>query len=183
LNVLIEGNLLDIRDLVPAMSNMRVSSQALGLLGWLLLTFSAAAVGGVASADAGNFYSNLIRPPWAPPGWLFAPAWSFLYAAMAVSAWLVWRRRGFRRGAFPLILYILHLAVNAIWTWLFFGRRLGGLALADALLLWALILVMMVAFRRISPIAALLSVPYFAWVGYACALSLSLWRLNPSVLA
>ncbi len=164
------------------MSYMPATNQAIGLLGWLLLTFSAAAVGGVASADAGNFYSNLIRPPWAPPGWLFAPAWSFLYAAMAVSAWLVWRRRGFRRGAFPLILYILHLAVNALWTWLFFGWRLGGLALADALLLWALILFMIVSFRPISAVSAVLLVPYFAWVGYACALSLWLWRLNPSVL-
>jgi translocator protein len=164
------------------MSHMSFVNQGLGLLGWLLLTFAAAALGGIASTDAGTFYSELVRPAWTPPGWLFAPVWSFLYAAMGVSAWLVWRVRGFRHGAFPLVLYILHLAVNALWTWLFFGWRLGGLALADALLLWVLIFALIFSFRRASVIAAVLLVPYFVWVGYACTLSLWLWRLNPSVL-
>jgi translocator protein len=165
------------------MSQPRLLNQVLALLGWLLLTFSAAALGGAASADAGTFYNGLVRPAWAPPGWLFAPAWSFLYAAMGVSAWLVWRVRGFRHGTFPLILYTLQLAVNALWTWLFFAWRLGGLALADVLLLWVLIVATILSFRRISTAAALLLVPYLAWVGYACALNFFLWKLNPSILA
>jgi translocator protein len=158
-------------------------NQALGLLGWLFLTFIAAALGGIASADAGSFYSGLVRPAWAPPGWLFAPVWSILYAAMGISAWLVWRVRGFRGGAAaPLILFIVQLAVNALWTWLFFAWRQGALALADALLLWILILFTIIAFRRISPAAALLLVPYFVWIAYACALNLFLLNMNPSIL-
>jgi tryptophan-rich sensory protein len=73
---------------------MPIVSQALGLVGCLLLTFSAAAVGAVASADAGTFFSGLAKPAWAPPRWIFAPVWSFLYAAMGISAWLAWRLGG-----------------------------------------------------------------------------------------
>ncbi len=164
------------------MSHMPVVKQALGLVGFLLLTFSAAALGGIASTDAGTFFSQLVRPAWAPPGWLFAPVWSFLYAAMGISAWLVWRARGLRIAAPALILYIVQLAVNALWTWLFFAWRLGGVALAEALLLLVLVLAMIFSFRRTSTIAALLLVPYLAWVGYACALNFYLWKLNPSVL-
>jgi tryptophan-rich sensory protein len=165
------------------MSPISATKQGLGLAGWLFLTFCAAAVGGIASADAGTFYGELVRPAWTPPGWLFAPVWSFLYAAMAVSAWLVWRARGFRESAPALILYILQLAVNALWTWLFFAWRLGGIALADALLLLVLVLAMIFSFRRTSIIAALLLVPYLVWVGYASILTLYLWKLNPSLLA
>jgi len=165
------------------MSRMPAKNQLLGLVGWFLLTFFAAALGGIASGDAGSFYNELVRPSWTPPGWLFAPVWSFLYAAMGVSAWLVWRVRGFRHSAFPLVLYILHLAVNALWTWLFFGWRLGGLALADALLLWVLVMILILSFRRKSTTAALLLVPYAAWVGYACALNFFLWKLNPTILS
>src|SRR5688572_10575757 len=71
------------------------SRRALGLIGWASLTFGVAALGALASVDAAAFYAQLARPSWAPPGWLFAPVWSALYALMALSAWLVWRERGF----------------------------------------------------------------------------------------
>jgi len=155
--------------------------QGLGLLAWLTAAFVAAAIGGFASASAGDFYRALARPSWAPPGWLFGPVWSVLYGLMGVSAWLVWRARGFAAARGALLVFIAQLAVNALWTWLFFVWRLGGLAFAEILLLWTLIFVTMVLFSRVSRLAAALLLPYLAWVSFASALTLSLWQLNPAL--
>jgi benzodiazapine receptor len=162
--------------------SLSISSQAFGLLGWLLVAFAAAAIGGLASASAGEFYRDLARPSWAPPGWLFGPVWSVLYVLMGVSAWLVWRERGFAGARFALLAFIVQLAANALWTWLFFAWRLGALAFAEILLLWALILVTTVLFWRVSRLAAVLFLPYLLWVSFASALTLSTWRLNPGLL-
>jgi tryptophan-rich sensory protein len=160
-----------------------VSRQAIGLLGWLLLTFATAAIGALASADAGAFYSELTRPSWAPPGWLFGPVWSALYALMAVSAWLVWRARGFTGARSALVLFIAQLAANALWSWLFFVWHQGGLAFAEVLLLWYMIAATVISFWRISTVAAALLMPYLAWVTFASALTFTVWKLNPGLLS
>lgn len=157
--------------------------QALGLVGWLALAFAAAAIGAVASANAGAFYAELARPAWAPPGWLFAPVWSTLYTLMGISAWLVWRARGFEGARSALSVFIAQLGVNALWSWLFFVWHRGGLAFVDAVLLCCLIGATIVLFRRISTLASLLLLPYLAWVAFASVLTLSVWRLNPGVLS
>jgi tryptophan-rich sensory protein len=167
----------------PSLPALSVSRQALGLLGWLSLTFITAAIGAAASVNAGAFYAELARPSWAPPGWLFAPAWSILYALMAVSAWLVWRARGFAGARAALSLFVLQLAVNALWSWLFFAWRQGGLAFAEVLVLWCLIVATVVSFHRVSTLAAVLLYPYLAWVTFASALTFSVWRLNPGLLS
>ncbi|TXL68932.1 tryptophan-rich sensory protein [Zeimonas arvi] len=154
----------------------------LGLAGWLALAFAAAAIGGIASANAGDFYAQLVRPAWAPPGWLFAPVWTLLYLTMGVAAWLVWREAGFRGARAALTLFVIQLAANALWTWLFFAWRLGGLAFAEVLLLWVLILATVVAFWRVRPLAGALMLPYLGWVSFACALTWATWRLNPGLL-
>lgn len=158
-------------------------TQALGLLGWLLVAFAAAAVGGFASANSAEFYRELVRPPWAPPGWLFGPVWSVLYALMGIAAWLVWRAQGFVGARNALFMFIAQLAANALWTWLYFVWRLGGAAFIEILVLWALILATIVLFWQVSRIAGALLVPYLAWVSFASALTLSTWRLNPGLLA
>jgi tryptophan-rich sensory protein len=155
---------------------------AAGLAGWLLLSFAAAAIGAIASANAGEFYALLIRPDWAPPGWLFAPVWSVLYFLMGLAAWLVWRSHGFKAGRTALVLFIMQLAANALWTWLFFAWRQGAAAFVEIVLLWALIVAMIMSFRRLSVLAALLMLPYLAWVTFATALTLAVWQLNPGVL-
>lgn len=155
---------------------------ALGLLGWLAVTFAAAAVGAIASADAADFYAALARPPWAPPADLFGPVWSVLYALMGVAAWLVWRRRAFAAARPALVLFIAQLVANALWSWLFFAWHRGGLAFAEVLLLWALVAATVVAFHRVSALAAVLLYPYLAWTTYAAALTYAVWRLNPGVL-
>ncbi|HSG11499.1 MAG TPA: TspO/MBR family protein [Gammaproteobacteria bacterium] len=161
---------------------LSIAHQALGLSGSLLLVFAAAAIGGLASARAGVFYTELVRPDWAPPGWLFGPVWSVLYVFMGVSAWLVWRARGFSAARAALLLFMVQLAVNALWTWLFFVWHQGGLAFAEILLLWVLIVATIILFWRISKLAGVLLLPYLAWVTFASVLTYAIWQRNPGLL-
>lgn len=164
---------------------MRDSSRMTALLGlvlWLAACFLVAAVGASASLQAGTFYAELVRPDWAPPGAVFGPVWTMLYAMMAVAAWVVWQRRGIRLAQIGLVLFVLQLILNALWSWLFFGWRQGALSFLDIAVLWALIVVTLVFFWRIRPLAGLLLVPYLAWVTFASALNFRIWQLNPSVL-
>src|SRR5690606_12941761 len=127
--------------------------QIIGFAAWLAVSFTAAAVGSAASIQAGPFYTQLIRPEWAPPPGLFGPVWTILYTLMGIAAWLVWRVGGFRAARTALTLFLVQLAVNALWSWLFFGWHLGALAFVDILVLWVLIVSTLVAFWRVSPLA------------------------------
>jgi len=131
---------------------------------------------------AGSFYMQIVRPDWAPPPNVFGPVWTVLYALMGVAAWLVWRVGGFRAARTALSLFLTQLAVNALWSWLFFGWHAGALAFADIILLWVLIVATLVAFWRVRPSAGALLIPYLLWVSFACALNYSVWQLNPRLL-
>lgn len=154
----------------------------LGLCGWLLLCFIAAAVGGLASANAGNFYGQLVRPSWGPPAWLFGPVWSVLYAMMAVSAWLVWKDRGWRGARAALTLFVVQLVANALWTWIFFVWHMGAAAFVEIVLLWVLIACTALVFWRTRKLAGALLLPYLLWVSFASALSYAMWQGNPQIL-
>lgn len=164
------------------MNRISPSRQIFGLAGWLILSFAAAAIGAVASINAGEFYQQLTRPDWAPPGWLFGPVWSVLYLLMGIAAWLVWRERGFRNAQAALSLFIIQLAANALWTWLFFAWQSGALAFIEILILWTLILATIISFWRVRPLAGALLLPYLAWVTFAVSLTFATWRLNPQIL-
>jgi tryptophan-rich sensory protein len=148
----------------------------LALLGFLAACFAAASTGAV--FRPGAWYELLAKPPWRPPDWLFGPVWAVLYTMIAVSGWLVWRRVGFAGGALPLLAYAVQLALNAAWSAIFFGLRRPGLAFAEIVLLWASIAATIVLFRQIDALAALLLVPYLAWVSFAAVLNLAIVRLN-----
>ncbi len=168
---------------MPRMIQSTLLRQALGLAGWLLASFAAGGIGSLASINAASFYGQLVQPVWAPPAWLFGPAWTVLFLLMSAAAWLVWRRHGFSGASGALKLYAAQLVANALWSWLFFAWRLGGLALAEVAVLWLLIAATMVAFWRLHRVAALLLAPYLAWVSFAAVLNLALWRLNPALLS
>jgi tryptophan-rich sensory protein len=155
----------------------------LGLIGWLLVSLAAGAVGALATRNAREFYAGLVKPDWAPPGWLFGPAWTVLYLMMGVAAWLVWRQQGWRGAAVALSLFLVQLLCNALWSWLFFTWRRGGLAFAEIVVLACLIVATTVAFARVRTLAAVLLVPYLAWVIYATALTYALWRSNAEQLS
>jgi tryptophan-rich sensory protein len=152
-----------------------------GLAGWLLLSFAVASLGALASIDAQAFYARLHLPAWAPPGWLFGPVWTLLYALMAAAAWLVWCRAGSIARRDALVLFVVQLVPNALWSWLFFRWHRGALSFADIVLLWLLVVATVLAFRRLRPLAAALLLPYLAWLSFALVLNLVVWRLNPQI--
>lgn len=149
-----------------------------GLAGWLVVCYVATGLGAISSIDAREFYAELTQPAWAPPGWLFGPVWTLLYTLMAIAAWLVWRDHGFQQGGKALGLFVLQLAANVLWSWLFFARRQGMLAFVDILLLDALVVMTILAFRRHNRKAAALLMPYLAWISFATALCYAVWRAN-----
>lgn len=161
---------------------MTLRRQILGLAAWLAASFCAAALGAMASVEAGSFYSQLSRPAWAPPGSVFGPVWSILYTMMGIAAWLVWREGGWPRQRRALSLFLVQLAANALWSWLFFAWRMGGVATFGIVVLWALIAWTLIEFRRRQRLAGVLLVPYLCWVSFASALCVVLWRMNPAQL-
>jgi tryptophan-rich sensory protein len=166
----------------PDTSHRGTLAQAVGLAGWLGLAFATAAVGAVASVDAGAFYAQLVRPTWAPPASAFGPVWSTLYLLMGIAAWLVWRERGAARVGTALTLFVVQLCANALWSWLFFAWRDGAFAFVDVIALLALIAATTAAFWRIRRLAAVLMLPYLAWVCLASALTWFVWQNNPQLL-
>lgn len=161
---------------------MSSSKQLFAFLGWLLACFLAAAIGAMGSLDAPDFYRQLALPTWAPPPSLFGPVWTVLYFLMAVAAWLVWRQSGFRGASRPLALFMVQLVLNALWSWIFFHWRQGGLAFAEIMVLGLAVLATIMAFWRHSKLAAGLLVPYLAWVTFAAYLNYTLWQSNPQLL-
>lgn len=146
------------------------------------LTILAAAAGSIASITAPEFYIALKRPSWAPPSWLFGPAWTILYTLIALAACLALKTKGWPASKSALMIYFGQLILNGLWTWLFFQWRLGGLATLEIAILWVAIGFTVSAFWKIRPLAGALLLPYWAWVSFASALSFSIWRLNPGVL-
>jgi benzodiazapine receptor len=168
---------------VPNQSPVRVrGSWWAGLLLSLAVTALAAVVGTVASVNAPGFYGMLAKPAWAPSPQVFGPVWTVLYLLMAISAWLVWCRRGLSAAKVPLGLYLAQLVLNALWTWVFFRWRSGEWALVDIIVLWFVLLITIVSFWRVRKAAGVLLLPYLAWVTFATALTAAVWRRNPGVL-
>jgi len=148
----------------------------LGLALWLALSFAAAWVG--SRYMPGAWYAALAKPAWTPPDAVFAPVWTALYALMAVAAWLVWRRAGLKGAGVALALFVLQLALNALWSYLFFGLHRADVAFFDIVALWFTILAVLVLFWREDRRAGALMTPYLVWVGFASCLNFALWRLN-----
>ena len=146
-------------------------------------TVAAALLGGLGSARSAEFYAQLDKPGWAPPPGVFGPVWTVLYVMMAIAAVLVVRRAGWPGARRPMALFGMQLALNALWTWLFFVWRLGGAALLEIAVLWLVLLLTIVAFARVRRVAAVLLLPYLVWVGFAAALTYAVWRRNPELLA
>ncbi len=156
-----------------------VSTRVLGLAVAIAVCFGAAALGSLATAQAvDTWYPALRKPPWTPPSWVFGPVWTVLYLMMAIAAWRVWLAAPWRQTAWPLGLFAVQLALNVLWSVLFFGVQMPGAALVEIVVLWAAILATTIAFFRHSRLAAGLMIPYLAWVSYAITLNFEFWRLN-----
>lgn len=152
----------------------------LALLGFVAVNVVAAMSGAV--FRPGAWYETLDRPSWRPPNWAFPVVWTLLYALISVAGWLAWRTAGGLAAA-PVAfgLYFGQLALNAAWSYFFFGRKRVDLALVEMAFLWLAIAANAVAFYAILPAAGLLLAPYLLWVSVAFALNLSILRRNPQL--
>ena len=149
------------------------------LVGFIGVTFAAAAIGGAAtSTSVGTWYQELAKPSWNPPRWLFSPVWTSLYLLMAVAAWRVWERVEHPERNRALGWYFAQLGLNALWSILFFGLRRPDWALVEILVLLAAIIATIVRFRRVDRIAGWMLAPYAAWVSFASVLNGTIWWLN-----
>jgi benzodiazapine receptor len=165
------------------MQNLSIFKQAIGLVVCLLIVYTTASIGAIASATAGEFYQSLVRPDWAPPGWLFGPVWTLLYTMIGVATWLIWRKSGIIGATRAHLLNGAQLVANALWSWLFFQWNLGALAFIEILGLWILIALTIRHFWKINRIAGGLLIPYLLWVTFASLLAYTTWQLNPDILS
>ncbi len=158
------------------MTDHSTTTRLAALAGFLVVTFAVAFFG--TQFTPGAWYDILVKPSWTPPGWIFPPVWTTLYAAMAFAAWLVWRNTPAAMASPALIAFAVQLVFNGLWSWLFFGEHRIGLALIDIILLLAAIVITTVLFFRRHKLAGWLMVPYIAWVTFATALNFRIWTLN-----
>ena len=126
-----------------------------------------------------TWYPTLVKPFFNPPSWVFGPVWTVLYILMGVAAFLVWRKGLNTDGVkAALTLFIVQMALNGLWSILFFGMQAPALAFVEIIVLWIAIVATTRAFWRLAPTAGWLMVPYLAWVSFAAVLNGSLWILN-----
>jgi translocator protein len=152
-------------------------NQWLVLAGLIVLCLVTGMIGGMVSAGAiEGWYRTLAKPSWNPPDWVFGPVWTTLYVMMAVAAWLVWRTGDRVRPA--MALFGVQLALNLLWSLLFFGARSPGLALIEVVFLCGAVLLTMLAFFGRQTTAGWLFVPYLAWVSFAAVLNFAIWSMN-----
>ena len=150
---------------------------ALGL--FLLASFTAATIGGVATVESvRSWYPTLVKPAWNPPAAVFGPVWTLLYTAMSVAAWRIGLRREQPGTKAALRLFFVSLGLNALWSVLFFGLHQPGWALLEILLLWASLVALLIRFWRLDAIASWLWALYVAWVTFATALNAAIAWLN-----
>lgn len=146
---------------------------------FILLCFIVEIVGSLwTNETVSTWYPTLIKPSWTPPDWIFGPVWSFLYIMIAVSGWLLYQSEYSHKRTVALILYGAQLALNFIWSFLFFSLRSPSLGLIDILLLCILISLTIIKAWPVRPLASLLLIPYLVWVMYATSLNAGIWLLN-----
>ena len=164
---------------IQAPGGPRAAHPWIGLLLFLLACLAVGGAGGWVTSEAvTTWYPTLRKPEWTPPSWLFGPVWTTLYLMMGTAAWRSWRSRSSQGARSALSLFGVQLALNLLWSVLFFGLRSPGAAFFELVLLWLAILATIMQFRRLDPAAAWLMVPYLAWVSFAGALNFAIWRLN-----
>jgi benzodiazapine receptor len=145
------------------------------LLVFLALVALAALVG--TQFGPGPWYVALHKPSWTPPNWLFAPVWTVLYIAIAFAGWAVWRSKAISIVK-PILLWLLQVILNGLWSWLFFGLQRPDLAFIEIIALLATICGFAVSAKNISALATWLFIPYALWVGFAAALNFAIWQMN-----
>jgi benzodiazapine receptor len=151
------------------------------LAAWIVLCEGIGVLGGLwTGPEIGGWYRALAKPSFNPPGWIFGPVWTTLYLLMAIAAWRVTGVSASTPRTLGLSLFLLQLALNLAWSWIFFHKHAIGAAAIEVAVLWCSIGATTIAFGRVSATAAWLMVPYWAWVTFASILNATIWSLNPA---
>lgn len=145
----------------------------------IIIPLAGGTISSFLSGNTGESFRNLNLPDFAPPGWIFAPVWTILYIMMGIAAYLVWKKgKEGENVTIALILYGLQLVFNFIWTPIFFGLEMRGLAFGVILILLVLIILTAKEFYNIDKRAGYLMIPYILWVLFATVLNYSIWQIN-----
>lgn len=146
---------------------------------WILLAEAVGALSGWLTREGTQIYAQtIVKPPLSPPGWVFPVVWAILYALMGIGAAKVYQAPASKTRSMGLNLFIIQLVVNFFWSPIFFNLQTFGFALLWLLLLWGLVLWMILAFRKVEPLAAKLQIPYLLWLTFAAYLNFGVWYLN-----
>ena len=134
----------------------------------------------VTRSSIATWYPTLVKPIFNPPNWIFAPVWSMLYIMMGVAAGLIWYRMEQEKEVVKnaLTFFGFQLALNALWSFLFFGLKNPMLAGLEIIILWLMIYETYLKFTKINKIGGYLMIPYLLWVSFASVLNASIWWLN-----
>ncbi|MBN1366780.1 MAG: tryptophan-rich sensory protein [Dehalococcoidales bacterium] len=146
----------------------------------ILVCLVAAATGSLSTIKAvQKWYPGLRKPRFTPPNWVFGPVWFVLYVLMAVSVFFVWQKGiAANEVLIAFVLFWIQLAVNAAWSFVFFGLKSKGGGIITIIILWLLILATIIASLKVSVLAGYLLIPYIVWVSIATYLNIGVWLLN-----
>ena len=147
----------------------------------ILLPLSLGAIAGMfTSQSVPEWYATLNRPSFNPPNWIFGPVWTTLYILMGISFFLIWKQEASKVRNRAILIFLLQLVLNFAWSFIFFYFNMIGLALVEIILLWISIVMMLVVFYKIKPLASYINIPYLLWVTFATVLNASYYFLNRS---
>jgi len=149
----------------------------------ILASFAAGGIGSLFTFKAiPTWYASLKKPRYTPPNRAFGPVWTSLYILMGISVFLVWQKGLSTNGALlAFVLFWIQLAINALWSVIFFGMKSKGGGVMTIIVLWLLILATIVSFFRVTVWAGGLLIPYIVWVSIASYLNIGIWMLNKAV--
>lgn len=154
-------------------------SPLIGVAFWVGLCVLVGVISGLLTRrDVAGWYAGLRKPSFNPPNWIFGPVWTALYVLMGVAAGVIWEEPSSQLRTYALAWFLIQLALNFLWSMIFFRWHAIAGALGEISFLWLAILATMVMFWELRPMAGWLMLPYLGWVSFAAALNLGIFRLN-----
>ena len=154
-----------------------IKNKFLTFILFFFITYSASLIGGLATINFKEpWYSQLIKPSFNPPDWIFAPVWTTLYLMMTVAIWLFWHSKN--RNMNTVYIYFIHLVFNATWSIVFFVFHNMVLALLVLVVLIAFIINLIIRYRRVTMLSTYLMIPYLLWCCFALMLNVRLIMIN-----